>query len=312
MARQNPPIPQFHTLDSVQCEKLLKRHVVGRLAFALHDRVEIVPVHFVFSDGWIYGRTSPGEKLLTLLRNRSVAFEVDEYSGLFSWQSVVVHGSFYLLERGEDKLDTTYDHAMSVLRRLSPGTLTESDPVPFRTQPFRINVSKMSGRGAKPEGGSIQEPTAEHMVDTTTPEADVLLHRRVAAVAAGILGANSHLVNITASDGVVILTGSAESAAQKRSLEKAIGGIGGVTAIVQQLDTLWPAKAHRTPVELARTAVAALRSETPSAKGITLVIDNDWVRAEGTLASPADAQDVIRALDSVPGSRGVINRLAIG
>ena len=75
-------------------EKLLKRICVGRLAFAFHDRVDIIPIHYVYSAPWIYGRTSRGAKLLTLEHNPWCAFEVDEIRGPFDWQSVIVKGPF--------------------------------------------------------------------------------------------------------------------------------------------------------------------------------------------------------------------------
>ena len=51
---------------------------VGRLAFTFHDRVDIEPISHVYSEGWVYARTSPGTKLTTVKHHPWVAFEVDE------------------------------------------------------------------------------------------------------------------------------------------------------------------------------------------------------------------------------------------
>ena len=62
----NPPSPDldaplFAVLNRFEeCEDILARNTVGRLAFALQDRVSVLPVHYVYEDGWIYGRTSAG------------------------------------------------------------------------------------------------------------------------------------------------------------------------------------------------------------------------------------------------------------
>jgi hypothetical protein len=50
---------------------------VGRIAFSIHDRVDIEPLLYVFVHGWIYGRTQPGRKIEVLSHHRWVAVEVD-------------------------------------------------------------------------------------------------------------------------------------------------------------------------------------------------------------------------------------------
>lgn len=128
---------------------LLARNHVGRIAFSLHDRVDIRPIHYVYHDNWLYGRTSPSDKLVTLRHNQCVAFEVDEVRGPFDWESVVAHGSFYHIEK-----DTTPDHlelreeALELIRTFAPETLRETDPVPFRTELFAIAIDSLSGRAA--------------------------------------------------------------------------------------------------------------------------------------------------------------------
>ena len=89
--------PNIIELSGEEITALLARNRVGRIAYALHDRVDIEPLHYVYSDGWIYARTSRGTKLSTIERNKWVAFEVDEVSSLFDWRSVVVHGGVYML-----------------------------------------------------------------------------------------------------------------------------------------------------------------------------------------------------------------------
>ena len=53
-------VPTFSVLTTEQCHRLLASQNVGRLAFTFRDRVDIEPVHYVFRDGWIWGRTQHG------------------------------------------------------------------------------------------------------------------------------------------------------------------------------------------------------------------------------------------------------------
>lgn len=141
--------PRFVEMDPAQCSALLQRNNVGRLAFAQGPLVDVQPVHYVMGDGWIFGRTSAGEKLVTLRHNWRVAFEVDEIEDLFEWRSVVVRGGFYVLSpTGPPSEAARWQHALEALRTLIPETLTDDDPVPFRNVLFGIAVQEVTGRAA--------------------------------------------------------------------------------------------------------------------------------------------------------------------
>jgi hypothetical protein len=144
-----PARPRLDVLTQAECEIVLARNNVGRLAFSFHDRVDIEPIHYVFADGWLYGRTSPGSKLVPIGHNHWIAFEVDEIDGVFTWRSVVVHGAFYPLSpEGPEREAEAWERAIDLLRRVIPETWTSSDPVSFRTVVFRIHIDSMTGRVA--------------------------------------------------------------------------------------------------------------------------------------------------------------------
>ena len=139
--------PTFRTLDAAECRALLARHRVGRIAYSLHDRVDIEPVHYVSDGDWLFGRTSMGTKLSTLAHHPWCAFEVDEVHALFDWTSVVLKGSFHLLDPEGGSPDA-YRRARELLTQLVPETFSPDDPVPHRTILFGIFVQEMTGRAA--------------------------------------------------------------------------------------------------------------------------------------------------------------------
>ena len=140
----------FRELDRDEIEEMLHRNNVGRLAFSLHDRVDIQPIHYVYEHGWLYGRTSEGEKIAAVTHNQWVAFEVDEIRGLFDWTSLVIHGSFWILHpRGSPRAEELWKKAGELVDSIVPGALTEQDPVGFRQIVFRIAVTDVRGREAK-------------------------------------------------------------------------------------------------------------------------------------------------------------------
>lgn len=141
--------PRFRELTPEQSTTILARHHVGRIAYAFHDRVGIEPIHYVYDKGFLYGRTSHGSKLTAIAHQPRVAFEVDEVEGLFDWRSVEVTGTFYqAAEDGSATERAAWRHAIELLSRLVPGTMSESDPVAFRTVVFRIHVDEITGREA--------------------------------------------------------------------------------------------------------------------------------------------------------------------
>lgn len=142
--------PMIKELHRDEMEALLTRNNIGRLAYAFADRVDIEPIHYVYADGWIYARTSPGAKLETIQHNRWVAFEVDEVRGLFDWRSVVVRGCVYFLSADSPLAEQhSFVHGLELLGELVPGTLKGNDPVPFRGVVFRIHLDEITGREAK-------------------------------------------------------------------------------------------------------------------------------------------------------------------
>ncbi len=141
--------PTFRKLSPQEIEQLLARNHVGRLAYSLHDRVDIEPIHYAFDEGWIYGRTSHGTKLSVIEHHRWVAFEVDEVESVFDWRSVVVKGAFYLIDADTPEAhDPAFSRGVDLLRALVPEMLTANDPAPFRHSVFRIHLDEVTGRAA--------------------------------------------------------------------------------------------------------------------------------------------------------------------
>lgn len=147
--------PAIRELDHAECKAILLRNYVGRIAYNRENRIDIRPVHYVYADDWIYGRTSFGEKYRALASTAyqwwPVAFEVDEVEGLFRWRSVIVRGGFYVIdpERSEAEAEA-WRNALAQLRTLLPETLRRRDPAPSRTVLFRIAAQEVTGREATP------------------------------------------------------------------------------------------------------------------------------------------------------------------
>ena len=80
-----------------ECWELLRAHAFGRLAFHLADQVHITPINYVVDKDTLMFRTAEGSKLLGVVMNDDVAFEIDGENGEVAW-SVIVRGTAKLLD----------------------------------------------------------------------------------------------------------------------------------------------------------------------------------------------------------------------
>lgn len=306
--------PLFKALSREECESVLLRNNVGRLAFAIHDRVNILPIHYAFLNGWIYARTSSASKLRDILRNRRIAFEVDEHSDMFDWRSVIVHGPLYVIQPDAAQIArSVYRTALTAIRGLLPSALTETDPVPFRDQLVRIRAVDMTGRASAPYGGyALSSKSDAQISDTADADADSLLRDKVESAIASLRIPEIADVQVESFDGIVVLSGTVETARDRHSIENEILKIAAVTAVVQELETRMPLKQEESPAELARAALRELRGNgNPDLAGLKVVVEHGWLRMEGVVESPNEREDALRRLRTIRSSRGVIDRTRI-
>jgi uncharacterized protein len=105
-------VASLETLDRSECLNLLATAEVGRLAFVIDRRPEILPVNYALDDGAVVFRTAEGSAL-TRASLTEVAFEVDgvDRPTRTGW-SVLVKGQ-------ADDIGDAVDKTSERLRRLS-------------------------------------------------------------------------------------------------------------------------------------------------------------------------------------------------
>ena len=141
--------PVFAHLTADECNAVLRRNHVGRIAFVADGIVDIEPVHFVAANSWAFMRSADGAKLEAFAHSPYVAFEVDEVDATFDWRSVVAHGTIYLMAEHGGRYDReAYRRSLTALRSFVPETLTEADPTPFRDTIYGLHIDRMTGRMA--------------------------------------------------------------------------------------------------------------------------------------------------------------------
>jgi osmotically-inducible protein OsmY len=119
-------------------------------------------------------------------------------------------------------------------------------------------------------------------------------------------------IAVAVKDGVVTLAGFVKSYIYKFEAETAAKRVAGVVGIANDLEVRLPALDERPDPEIAREAVAAIKSQAPIfADKIKVVTKNGWVVLEGTVEWQYQrdaAEDAVRRLKGV---KGVTNAIVL-
>jgi uncharacterized protein len=87
-------------MSTEECWEMLRAEELGRLAFRLVDEVHITPINYAVDGQTLLFRTAAGSKLLAVVMDGDVAFEIDQHDE-HTASSVVVRGRARLLEEDE-------------------------------------------------------------------------------------------------------------------------------------------------------------------------------------------------------------------
>jgi osmotically-inducible protein OsmY len=119
-------------------------------------------------------------------------------------------------------------------------------------------------------------------------------------------------IGVSVKDGVVTLTGFVRSYSAKFEAERDAKRVSGVTAVANDLEVRLPSSDERPDPEIAREAVAAIKSQLPySYEHITPVVNNGWVNLEGEVEWNYQKEFAERAVRRIKGVKGVSNLIHI-
>ena len=146
-------------LSSAEIEQLLTSNVIGRIGCYANQKMFVVPITYIYDEGYVIGHTIEGLKISILRQNPECCFEVDVMQNIANWKSVIAWGTFEELkgeaaDNAQEKLIKTLGHLMpsetSQPERMGPAstrrTLTQGrNPVIYR-----IRLKEKSGRFERP------------------------------------------------------------------------------------------------------------------------------------------------------------------
>jgi osmotically-inducible protein OsmY len=119
-------------------------------------------------------------------------------------------------------------------------------------------------------------------------------------------------IAVAVKNGVVTLSGFVRSYSEKIDAEAAAKRVDSVMRLANDLEVRPPTADQRPDPELAREAVAAIKSQLPfSWHQVKVVVDKGWVTLEGQVEWNHQREGAERAVRRIKGIKGVINTIQL-
>lgn len=125
-------------------------------------------------------------------------------------------------------------------------------------------------------------------------------------------GIHADHISVTSSDGVIVLSGTAESYRDKVLAEQAALRVAGVRAVANDITVDVPGIQNRTDQDIAEAAAWALRwNAAVPEDAIKVTVDDGWVSLFGTVAWQFERLAAEQAVRDLIGIRGITNLIAV-
>jgi osmotically-inducible protein OsmY len=119
-------------------------------------------------------------------------------------------------------------------------------------------------------------------------------------------------IAVSVKQGVVSLTGFVKSFTEKYEAEAAAKRVAGVAGVANDLEVRMPSVDERPDPDIARDAVAAIKSQLPiSSEHIKVIVKNGWVTLEGYVEWQYQKNTAEAAVRRIKGVRGAINNIVL-
>jgi osmotically-inducible protein OsmY len=119
-------------------------------------------------------------------------------------------------------------------------------------------------------------------------------------------------IAVSVKDGVVTLAGFVRSYTEKYQAETAAKRVVGVKGVANDIEVRMPSIDERPDPEIARDAVAAIKTQLPiSSEHIKVVVKHGWVNLEGQVEWEYQRRTAEQAVRRIKGIKGVSNLIQL-
>lgn len=155
-------------LNKEECLKILNSNYIGHLAYVYKNSPFVIPITYYFDKKniTVIGYTGEGHKTKALLLNNAVALEIAEIESIDEWKSILIQGTFEVLEGPDAKyelhkfslgvkklIEKKENKVLHFIPEFSGKTNSEALPVVYR-----INIQEITGKKRNCKKDDISRP----------------------------------------------------------------------------------------------------------------------------------------------------------
>jgi osmotically-inducible protein OsmY len=141
---------------------------------------------------------------------------------------------------------------------------------------------------------------------------DTELRRRVLEELDWEPSIDASAIGVAAKDGVVTLSGTVTSYAQKKNAERAAKRVAGVKAVAEDLGIKLPGAAARSDTDIAQSVLSSLRFNVSIPhEHIQVTVEDGWVTLDGEVEWQFQKSTAENAMKYTMGVKGIINRINV-
>lgn len=143
-------------LTPKECEHILESHHYGHLGCIDDHQPYVIPITYVYSEGFMYGFSLEGHKIDIMRKNPNICIQVERVESGIEWESVLCWGLFEEVTDPKNiqdiKLLLAEQHGQSILKE---GKMTVSPMVKNLQKQidesiiYRMKPHKMTGKAER-------------------------------------------------------------------------------------------------------------------------------------------------------------------
>lgn len=119
-------------------------------------------------------------------------------------------------------------------------------------------------------------------------------------------------IGVAAKDGIVTLTGTVVSYAQKKNAERAAKRVSGIKAVAEDLVIKLPGAAERGDTDIAQSVLSSLRFNVSiQHERIQVTVESGWVTLDGEVEWQYQKTTAENAIKYTMGVQGITNRISV-
>lgn len=119
-------------------------------------------------------------------------------------------------------------------------------------------------------------------------------------------------IGVSAKAGVVTLTGTVATYAEKNAAEEAVRAVAGVRAIANDIEVVLDDTAKRSDSDIAAAALASIKSNVAlPGEAIKVIVRDGWITLEGEVPMRFQAEMAEQAVQNLWGIKGTFNNIVV-